>query len=311
MEVKFEKFIDGKQFTYDASTLGELLRCARLYNWSVLERRRPKIEGAPINWGRAVHHGLKVFEDTWVVNKIGDLALDAAIVAMLTEYGNCLKNSNDNARSVETAIRALVWKTDQFKHDQLVTATQEDGAPLTEVRFEVPFIEGYRLSGVIDRLVLFEKNFYPLDYKTTKSSLDKKFFDRYSPSTQFFVYVWVMRNAFELNVPGYIIDGVQTLVNSTRFGRQIYYLSDAQLDEWLEDIKWCLKEVDAYAKANYWPGNYESCAEKGGCQFRHICAMPKAERQRWLDAEFPRTPLPGQVETQDAEAEVDASALSL
>lgn len=294
MEIKFEKYIDGKQYTYDASSLGELQRCARLYNWAVLERRRAKTEGAPVNWGRAIHYGLKVFEDTWLTNKTKDVALDAAISAMLTEYKDGLVNSNENARSVETAIRALVWKTDQFKHDTLVTATQEDGTPLTEVRFEVPFIEDYRISGIIDRIVIFDNRVFPLDYKTTQASLDTRFFDRYYPDTQFFVYMWVLRNAFKVDAPGYIIDGIQTLVNSTRFGRQTYYVSNNQLDEWLEDVRWRLREADAYSKAGYWPGNYGACSDKGGCRFRYICGMPKADRARWLDADFPRTPLPSQ-----------------
>ncbi len=82
----------------------------------------------------------------------------------------------------------------------------------------------------------------------------------------------------------------QIMVGFTRFARGFTYRTDAQLDEWYENLKYWLGLAKQYAEANFWPMNYKSCNNYGGCVFRKVCSKSPEVRQKFLESDFVKHP---------------------
>lgn len=288
MDTLHPKFIDGKQYTWSAHDLDTLMRCAKLYRLKVLEGWRSKSFGAATSWGRAVHYSIEVLDTFLFGGASKDDALDAAIVALVKEYGEELSSSDDNARNLETAIRATVWRADGFWDNQLKTATMPDGSPALEVEFEVPIpgMDGHRFRGRLDKVGEMDGELYLVDLKTTKAQLTKRFFNYYFPNNQIMAYLWVGRKILELPIAGFIIDGIQTGVNFTRFGRHLVTVTPAQIDEWEMSMLQALNLTVKQHEAGHFPVNFASCGNMGGCSFIDVCSIPPAQRLSTLTQDF-------------------------
>jgi hypothetical protein len=282
------KFIDGKQMTWNAHDLDTLMRCPRLYRLKILEGWRSKAFGAATSWGRAVHYSVEVFDTHVFAGASREDALDAALVALVKEYGEELSESDDTARNLESAIRATVWRADAFYDNQLKTATMPDDKPALEVEFEVPIpgLDGHRFRGRIDRIGEMDGALYLIDLKTTKSQLTRRFFNYYFPNNQIMAYLWVARKILELPIAGFIIDAVQTGVNFTRFGRHLVSVTPAQINEWERSMITAIQSTIAYDEGEHYPVNFASCGNMGGCMFIDVCSVPPAQRLGQLEDGF-------------------------
>ena len=99
-----------------------------------------------------------------------------------------------------------------------------------------------------------------------------------------------MRRILGLPVKGFMVEGVQTGVNFTRFSRMYYFITDAQLDEWVASVKDCVARVNKYRDDGIWPQYFSACHQFGGCSFRSICSRPEELRTAWLAEDFDRRP---------------------
>jgi hypothetical protein len=286
------KFIDGKQVIWNAHDLDTLMACSKLYRYKILEGWRSKAFGPATSWGRAVHYSIEVFDTYMFAGASKDEALDAAIVALVKEYGEELSQSDDNARNLETAVRATVWRADSFYDNQLGTAAMPDGKPALEVEFEIPIpgMTGHRFRGRLDKVGEMDGELYLVDLKTTKSQLTKRFFNYYFPNNQIMAYLWVGRKVLGLPIAGFIIDAIQTGVNFTRFGRHLVTVTAAQIDEWEISMLQALNRTVKQHEDGHFPVNFASCGNYGGCNFLDICSIPPAQRLAMLKESFDLTP---------------------
>ena len=190
--VKLPKYVyeDGKprQNVWDTSSLSSFLACPRLYNLTNLNGYKMKSYGTVTGFGSAVHDGFEIL-DTGKFNKKGkEESVNKAIKYVLETYGEDLQSAEDKARGLEAALRAIVWRAEEYWDDTITIASMPDGAPCLETRFEVPF-GNHRFSGRIDKIVLFAGELYLCDTKTTKAALSEQYFKMYRPNNQVYAYL--------------------------------------------------------------------------------------------------------------------------
>ena len=96
-----------------------------------------------------------------------------------------------------------------------------------------------------------------------------------------------------IEIAGVIIDAAQILVGGSRFHRKLISRSPEQLEEFMRDLAVYLREMEAYARDNYWPMRETSCHWEGqnasgkySCQFLPICSADPSIRQELLNAMF-------------------------
>ena len=216
-----------------------------------------------------------------------DESVYEAVKLVIIEHGEDLQKSDDKARNLEAALRAIVWRAEEYWEDTIKIATMPDGTPALEQRFEVPISDdGLRFSGRIDKIVEFEGGLYLCDTKTTKAALSDMYFRNYQPNNQVYAYLWAARHILDLPVRGFIIDAVQTGVHFCRFNRAVFNVSNLSIDEWYNDTVYNLNVSDTYHAHQYYPANFTSCGNYGGCKFREVCAESPDHRATLLKEDF-------------------------
>jgi hypothetical protein len=307
--VKFSKYIYDakgrpKQIVWDVSSLDNLLRCGKYYDYGNLKGMRLALPPSATYFGHAVHHGFEILEEAKFHGKSKEEAVEEAVLEIIKEYGEGLRQSTDTARTLASTLRAIVWRGEEYWDDPLEVVAMPDGKPAVEVRFEAPldFVDGpFRLSGRIDKIVQHNDDLYLVDIKTTKKVTNSYFFDGFMPSTQVYGYLWVAREILGLPVRGFVIDAVQTLVESTRFGRSTFDVSEDQIREWKTMVGGALNELER--SDGVFAHNYASCGNFGGCTYRQICAQPEFLRQTYIDDSYTSTIHPSLTEADDADGE--------
>ena len=166
------------------------------------------------------------------------------------------------------------------------------GKPAVELSFSfnTPFKsqdgEVFAICGHMDRLGEFNGATYVCDVKTTKYTLDERYFAQFSPHNQFTIYTLASKITYALPTSGLIVDAAQIAVSFSRFERRAVPRDSAQLDEWYDGFGVLVKQAEQYARNGMWPMNEESCGNYGGCAFRRICSRSPAVRHVWLKTDF-------------------------
>jgi len=289
--VKLPKYVyeDGKprQNVWDTSSLSSFLACPRLYNLTNLNGYKMKSYGTVTGFGSAVHDGFEILDTGKFNNESKEQSVNKAIKYVLENYGEDLQSAEDKARGLEAALRAIVWRAEEYWDDTIGIAKMPDGAPCLETRFEVPFGK-HRFSGRIDKIVLFAGELYLCDTKTTKAALSEQYFKMYRPNNQVYAYLWAAREIMKLPVKGFIIEAVQTGANFCRFNRTVFNVSKSSVDEWYMDAQYSLSVADSFWDAGYYPANFTACGNYGGCKFREVCGESPEHRTTLLNEDFDR-----------------------
>lgn len=278
------------QTAWDASSLSDFRKCPRYYYYRHIQLWRTKRESDDIIFGTSFHEACEVYDNA----RARDVPYHAAcILAVRSAMEKSFNWKTENtAKNRFTLIRSLVWYFEQFKTDPFETAKKPDGSPAVELSFRIelqikdPFGQPYILCGHIDKVVKESDYYQPLDRKSTGTTLSSKYFHRYEPNTQMSCYALAVRVLFNTPNVRVLVDAAQIAVNFTRFMRGSTGRTTAQLDEWLSDTYFWIKQAEGCAQRGEWPHNDNSCMLYGGCAFRHICSMDPASRQRFLEADF-------------------------
>ena len=96
----------------------------------------------------------------------------------------------------------------------------------------------------------------------------------------------------------------QTGANFCRFARQVYNVSKELIDEWYADTLHHLEISDVYANSQYYPANFTSCGNYGGCRYREACAHAKSQRHIFFGNDFKQEYHPDLEETKPMKLEV-------
>ena len=142
------------------------------------------------------------------------------------------------------------------------------------------------LCGYLDRVVTFQGSAWITDWKTSKYSLDEKYFQKYSPDPQMSQYTLAGIMILGTPISGIIIDAAQLGVTFSRFQRGQTTRTVPQLEEWLGDTMMAIKLNESYVQADYWPQNDTACDKYGGCIYRTVCSASPDLRPRLLTGLF-------------------------
>lgn len=314
------------QFAWDSTALGWLKTCPRLYQYHMIEGWVGKGDNSVhLSFGLWYHEALELYdhlrigiEDPFAptIRLEHEDALRQVVRVSLkkTWIEGQPWLSDHPKKNRETLIRSIIWYLEQFKDDPAKTIILANGKPAVELsfRFELDFgpeytrnvtltradgttidaeetgpaEQNYILSGHLDRLVTFADGTYVMDRKTSTSTLGSYYFDQYAPDNQMSLYTIAAKVIYNTPVKGVIIDAAQIAMGFTSFARGFTYRSDSELEEWLDNTKWWLRQAEGFAEANFWPMNDKSCHKYGGCPFRKICSKSPEVRQKFLETDF-------------------------
>lgn len=294
------------QYAWDSTSLGWLKECPRKYQYHMLENWVGRGESVHLEFGILYHEALEHFE----LHRFNGLDHEAALLAVVRETlcrtwrdgkpWRAAKNlpSDDKAslKSREHLIRTIVWYIEKFKNDPAKTRMHPTtGKPLLELhfQFEIGLSYGYHpysLCGYLDRVADFQEQPFVLDRKSTTSTLGSYYFEQYDPDNQMSFYTVASQVAFHTPVKGVIVDAAQIAVGFSRFVRSFVFKTADQIDEWIKDLGFWLRQAEMYAEAGYWPQNDKSCHKYGGCAFREICSKSPSVRDKFLESSFERRP---------------------
>jgi len=297
INTSFSQKVPGLQVAMDSTSLGELKTCPRKYYYTLILGSVRREESAHLTFGILLHEALELYDRQKLAGQTHDQATCAALKHVLVKTWNFeLKRpwiSDEPTKNRETLARTVVWYLEQFADDPAETIILNDGKPAIELSFRMELGYGprsggddYYLCGHLDRVVKFEGETWVTDRKTTKYTLSDDYFQKYSPDNQMSIYTLAGHLVFKQKVSGLIIDAAQVGVTFSRFRRGIVTRTPAQLNEWLVDLRWWLRQAELYAENQYWPHNDKSCTMYGGCPFVKICATTPELRKQKLDAMF-------------------------
>jgi hypothetical protein len=291
MSGQFSETNESLQVAFDNTSLSIFKACPRKYKYSIVDGWRSPRKSPPLIFGGAYHDVLEHYELQLAMGAEPDTALHNAVKRAfeLSEAGF----GDDTRRTRLTLIRSLVWYADQYKNDSLKQHIFPNGKVALEMsfRFELPFSptgsnSPYIYCGHMDKLATYNSALWTVERKHTTSTLNEQFFQRYYFSSQIGGYVYAGKVVFDTPVAGAIIEATQVAVNFSRFGRVVSHRVNDHLEEWMEDTKYWIKQIEYSASHESWPHNTESCSDFGGCQFRGVCGKAPGIRQMILEADF-------------------------
>jgi hypothetical protein len=286
------------QLAWDSTSLGALKRCARYYEYNIIEGYTTRNESAHLRFGIEYNNALVTYQQSIADGADYETAVLAAVRYALTQtWDEKLGrpwHSDEPTKNRESLVRSVIWYLDKFKEDPLATVILETGKPAVELSFRLHVDmksslsgEDYLLCGYLDRKVNFGGYWYT-DFKTTKGMLDDNYFSKYTPNNQVSQYAFAGTIVSPEPIRGIIIDAAQVAVTFTRFQRAEIPRNPEFLSEWFEDAKVYIRQNEGYVARNHWPMNDTACDMYGGCPYRVICSMSPELRQKHLDAMYVR-----------------------
>ncbi len=323
LDMPASPFLPGTkiQYAWDATSLGYLKTCPRLYQYHMIEGWIPKEESIHLRFGSEYHQAIYDYE----ISRSMGLSFEDAVrntvqllLARIKDWDPDPTLRPFSHKNKDQLLHLVVAYLDEFRDDPCKTLILENGKPAVELSFKfqldwgpsqtyldyedksggsratrkpVPNAQSYILCGHLDRVVTFADSIFVVDHKTTSTTPTDFYFAQYSPNNQMTLYTFAGKVILDAVVSGVIVEAAQvTNEKPMKFKRRPTYRSDEVIDEWLDDLEYHLANAEAFAEANYWPMNDTACGNYGGCRFREVCSRPAAVRERFLKSDFIQLP---------------------
>ena len=288
------------QFAWDSTSIGLIKTCPRLYYYTMIEGWVPKDESVHLTFGREYHQALQDYDMCRASGLDHTESMFQSVRELLFRTEGFRPDPDTKAgkyKSREALVRTVIWYLDSVRqNDNFRTHILANGKPAVELsfRFELPFgpnsDQPYLLCGHLDRVCTDGNDLYIEDHKTTTSSLGDYFFNQFEPHNQMSLYTFGGQIVLETTVRGVIINGVQLLVDSSRFVRGFTFRTPDQIEEWVTDLSRWLDLAEWFASNSTWPQNDTACDKFGGCRFRNVCSKSPGVRDIYLKSNFTKVP---------------------
>lgn len=285
------------QLAWDSTSMGNFKQCPRKYFYSIILGWVPRDESIHLTFGSHFHSSVEAYDRARAIGGSHTQAIRVATRHALTVTWDPHRQrpwfSDHKYKNRFTLVRSVIWYLDKFQEDILETIILTNGQPAVELSWRLDLSrtsaqtsESMLLCGHLDKLVSWEKATWVVDYKTTVYQMNEDFFSKFSPDNQMSTYSYAGQVCYHQNITGIIINGIQLLVEGTRFQRGFVTRTPSQLDEWKSDLDYWLTLAEHCAKVGYWPQNDTACGMYGGCPYRSICGKAPSVREDWLKASF-------------------------
>ena len=299
------KEIPNCPIAWDSTILGLFKECPRKFQLMYLEQWQQKPRPLPLTFGILYHKAFETYDKLRFKQHMAqEEATKETIRFILGEAGEYTTEgdyttfrqwqTDCTTRNIQNLIRSIIWYLEQYRHDATETVILANGEPAVELSFKIPLPErnaageSYLLCGHLDRLVDFNSQRWLQDKKTTTYQLNDRYFRKFSPDNQMYLYTLAARLAFEQPIVGVIIDAVQLGVTFCRFNRGFVLCTEEQLNEWYKDALCYMRQAERCALEDYWPMNDKSCHNYGGCPLLGVCSNSPVVRDHYLQADFER-----------------------
>ena len=285
----FSSSVPGFQFVWDSVSSGHLKTCPRKYQLSIIEGWTFKTKPVKMAFGIAFHRCREVWFQLRVLHKVPAPDALRRVVRLAGLLGDRLP-PGPNTHTKATLLRTVIWYFDHFREDPAQPITLDDGSPCVEldVRFPFAVVGGVQTYIVVhlDTLVDFRGEIYVSDAKTTGSTLNREFFNKFELDNQMGLYDVAANVWYQGPISGIIIDGLQIGVNFTRLSRHILDYHSSRREEFIEDFEAWLNIALFYNQNGFYPKNETACNQYGGCQFIPVCSAPPKYRDALLKTHF-------------------------
>lgn len=281
----------------DASAL-KIASCARRLYWTTLQGWRSRVLSNDIMFGIAFHKFAAMIEE----GNNGDADFAKALLASKEYYETApmfVKQKKQYLTPVYLMQVCQEWYTGVKKKESFQVVRAEDGTPMVEIPFEIPYAEYddciIKICGTIDRVTkVSEGSLIIRDYKTTSSWSKEEYFRSYALSVQLRLYVWAMLHVInsapetsflkKFNKPsqiGIAIDGIfHNGADKREFASsQVQYLSNRDMDEFEILLSKEVERLVSIFRSKQTPMRegimHDTCTTKFGlCPFFAACASP-------------------------------------
>lgn len=196
-----------------------------------------------------------------------------------------------------TLVRSFIEYADYMhEHPGIKPYVFPDGRVASELsfNFDLPFPspdgKPYVLAGNLDGLVASSMFVAVREKKTTKNTIDNRYFNRYNPDVQVDVYDMASHLLYgdTLKPYGIMVEATQVAVNFTRILRKFINIPPERRAEFLHDIESWILDAEESARKGYYRKNTAACSANGGCPFGGICRMAPSARHIFLPETFRR-----------------------
>lgn len=292
---------EGVQFAFDSTSIGWYMECPRKYELSMRALWVSNKPSVHLWWGG---HFAKAMERYYKFVAEGMDTEDAIIQVVHQAMIDTWEYKRDAEGKIveprvgapqtffepnktrETLVRSIIWYFEHYKEDMFPVAILENGKPAVELSFKMAIDGGNFYCGHIDKMVVADDFVYPMDQKSTGSTIGQSWFKQFDLSFQFSGYSFAAKAMYHMPVKGMIVDGIQTLVGGTTFQRGFTFRTDAQLDEWYEDLMGFIAGIQNDTRRGYFAKNTTSCDKYGGCVFKDVCARSPELRKNFFAGDF-------------------------
>lgn len=259
-----------------SSTLAALKSCPHKFNLVYMKGAQDERGAPPLQAGAAFAAGVQA-----VLQANGAAsALAFGIQALLKELPDTFEPPRDPATLCEALVAYFdTWGSDGYR---VVGSEFTFAWPLP---VNDPWGNPWIFEGRLDSIVEGPDGMWIRDEKTT-TQLGPSWPQRWPLRSQFFAYMWGMRQA-GFPIQGVIVRGVGLYrVQPPQCVESRVLYSPFMVERWLSNtIEW-LKNLNRYIETGVFPmAMDDACTSYGGCPFRDSCLAKNPDE--WLTLEAP------------------------
>ncbi len=257
-----------------ATTLQELMRCRRRFNYKYVERLSPKQpeESSALLFGSAFHKILELYDRA--IRQGSDQK--RAVADSIREIIKYPMPTNHKILNWRSLVRSFVWYVEENSELDVIANEEE---------WEVD-VDGVRVTGTFDGFIEYFDGIYLLERKTSSSYQSNKIKDHYLNSFQIRLYDWAARKRNVPNYRGVYLDFTMVSEKSASFSSAIRCFTEE--DYWETDAQ--VKElIDIINNGNLDLPSQTACMDFGRkCDFWGVCLMAKSRRNLYIEENFVR-----------------------
>jgi hypothetical protein len=270
------------QLYWDAHSISTLQSCPRRYQYQILQQYTTAGAALDLDFGIAYHD---ILAKTDLAKHNGADHTQALILAAELAMDRDEFVGANNYKNRFTLTRSVLWNLDHFRESR-EKAVIVDDRPAIEINFsfQLDFTaytgEAFGLCGYMDSIVETALGIAVRERKTTKTTINDDFFQRFSPNTQVSIYCYASQVILSTPARGVEVEACQTAVNFSDFGRRIFIKTPAQLEELERELRYWISQAEKFAREKFWPKNENNCFL---CPFKKVCRKDPNVRDAFLE----------------------------
>lgn len=282
--------LDGDTLLIDNSRHENWSQCPRKGYYTIIRRRIPDADRAPLTFGGHLHAALKL---RYLIHGTAPCSeqTEARQMLLLEKLWQQKPTAFGDHRTLGLAQEVISRYNETYGQEPFALFKAPTGSNIVEEPFAYPLgiVSKIKVvwTGVIDLPIVDSGENFVMDHKSTSKYGDYYFAD-FVLSSQFMGYSWVLREKYGIEVKGAMVNALivrkpgktDRAKDPIEFKRQKIYFDNDQLDEWRKDTLTLVEEMIAADTKGYFPKHTTQCTTKfGACPYLQLCALSPSVRE--------------------------------